>query len=372
MRTTIDNPRLSSARLLGLAVATGGLLVGAACDSNQGLVFRGAVEGVDAIIDLGVIEPVDAVGGSDGLAESVIYGEIGPTGNSEDGGVTFNVAGTNGSICVWVDPETVFWNQAVSPTNPSQFYRLPDNPYDDGDLDMDVGQSLYYTGTPGEQIGTFEVRYEDSNGEVVGIQLTECGGPEALFAGAQSIGKAGRASPEYCTISNTVVGVTYTVVMRSWSTPIDDDRLGFGLLVMNGDCQDLINSSFGEGGGPGPLPGGGSALSKVDWECLIRGESIKPGEPGGAKAAEAGLPERTWIGRSEVPSWERSIPFEEAFCRRESDEDGVGLIEFCNQERSRVLNAGSQCAWNFDATQEGNGERCFCGDRDDTPDAGAF
>lgn len=358
-------------RLIGLAGAAGVLLVGAACDSNQGLVFRGAVEGVDPIIDLGLITPVDAVGGSDGLAESVIYGEVGPTGTPEDGGVTFNVAGNNGSICVWVDPETVFWNQSVSPTSPSQYYRLPDNPYDDGDLDMDVGQSLYYTGTPGEQMGTFEVRYEDSNGEVVPIKLTECGGPAALFSGAQSIGKGGRASPEYCTIANTVVGVTYTVVMSTWSTPIDDDRLGFGLLVMNGDCQDLINNRFDSGGGGPGVPGGSSALSKVNWECLIKGESVKPGEPGGAKAAQAGLPERTWLGRSEVPSWERSIPFEEAFCRREANEDGPGLIEFCNQERNRVRDAGNQCAWNFDATVEEGLEHCYCGDREDTPSAGA-
>lgn len=338
--------------------------------------FPSAIEGVPAVVDLGSLEVV-SVTTREALAEEVIYGEIGPTGTSQEGGVTFNFDGTNSSVCIWIDPETVFWNQSVSPNSPNPIYRLPDNPYDDGDLDMDVGQALYYTGTPGSSMGSFEVRFEDSIGNVIPIELSECEGPDAIFQGAASIGKAGRASPEYCTVRNTLQGVPYTVSLRTWSTPIDDDRLGFGLLVMEGTCQELINSGFesGEGGGPGGLPGGqpgqSSALAKHQFECLIKGEAIKPGSPGGEAAAQAGLPDRSWKG-SEVPSWERSVAFEEAFCRRVTTDDGPGLVDFCRDERSRVLDNGQQCSWSFDATQEGNGEKCFCGDRNATPESGAF
>ncbi len=362
----------STPRLLGLAGALAALAIGAGCDTNQNRVFPGLIEGVPPVMDLGSIVPVE-VTTRDALAESVIYGEVGPTGTTEDGGVTFNFEGTNGAVCVWIDPETVFWNQSVSPTNASPYYRVPDNPYDDGDLDVDVGQALYYTGTPGESVGTFEVRYEDSNGNVAPIQLSECFGPDPLFAGAQSIGKAGRASPEYCTINNTVAGVEYTVVMRTWSTPIDDDRLGFGMLLMQGSCASLLADSFGEGSSGGaPGPGSTSTMPAREYECVITGEAIEPGKPGGANAAAAGLPERTWLG-SEVPFWARSVAFERAFCRREADNDGPGIIEFCREERQTVAANNEQCSWAFDASDpESDAVKCFCGDLDDTPEGGSF
>lgn len=362
--------RATSGRAVGLGLAACALTLGAACDNIQDRVFPGAIEGVPSVLDLGTLEVVP-VNSREELAEEVVYGEVGPTGSSEEGGISFNFQGINGPVCLWVDPETVFWNQSVSPTNPSAIYRVPDNPYDDGDLDMEVGQSLYYTGTPGERMGRFQVRYEDSNGQVIPIELSECDGPDAIFQGAASIGKAGRGTPEFCTVRNTLQGVSYTVALTTWSTPVDDDRLGFGLLVMEGDCQGLINAGFGSSGGPG-LPGQSNALPKHEYECIIKGEAVKPNEPGGTRAAAEGLPERSWKGQSEVPSWERSVEFEEAFCRRITNDDGPGLVDYCRRERRRIQDSGSKCSWSFDASVPGNGEKCFCGDRNDTPSPGAF
>ena len=365
--TVADAP--ATVRLGALALAAAALVVGTGCDLNQDRVFPGLIEGVAPILDLGELTPIEVTGRAS-LPDAVIFGEIGPTGTPEDGGVSFTFRGTNTDVCVWIDPESVFWNQAVSPTTSSRYAEV-DNPYDDGDLDLDAGQSLYYTGTPGERIGTFAVRYEDSNNNVVPIELSECDGPDPLFAGAQGIGKAGRAAPEYCTIPGTLEGADYTVVMRNWSTPIDDDRLGFGLLVMQGNCAALINNGFGEGTGGGGLApgGGGSGIDNHEYECVITGEIIKPNSPTGAAAAAAGLPAGTWLG-SEVPSWERSVEYEQAFCRRDTDDDGPGIVDFCRAERRRVSQAGEQCSWAFEAPE--GGERCFCGDPEEAPDAGSF
>ena len=71
--------------------------------------------------------------------------------------MTFDFVGTGGEVCIWVDPEVAYWSQALSP-QPSQIDRkwaFPDNTFDDGDIDLFAGQSVYYTGSPGETIGDF-------------------------------------------------------------------------------------------------------------------------------------------------------------------------------------------------------------------------
>ena len=163
---------MSRISLIGLPVVGVGLLLGTACDLDQSFLFPDPIEGVPGIVDLGQLTPV-ALNNSADVLDQVIFGEIGPTGTAELGGATFEFEGTDGSVCVWVDSELVHWNQSVSPSDQVPEWSQPDNPFDDGDLELSGGLSVYYTGTPGEQIGDFQVRYEDSLGNIVPIELIE-------------------------------------------------------------------------------------------------------------------------------------------------------------------------------------------------------
>jgi hypothetical protein len=370
-------------KMLAVAALLG---IGSACDYTGDWLFAGAVEGLPAIVHLGLITPVDIVDCPDGIAEgeisydeacdtdgdgvtegvngqeainsAVIYGEVGPTGTPEQGGVTFDVLGTGGNVCVWVDPELVFWNQSVAANNPATRYSFPDNIFDDGDLDLAAGFSVYYTGTPGEVVGDFEVQYKDSLGETIPVNLTECQIENDYFESGNS--HSGRGAPEYCTLFNTLEGVSYTVVMSTWSTPLDDDRLSYGLLVANGRCKELRET--------GELSGEGA----VD-ECLIRGESLLPSDyretEQGDAAAALGLPSPSWIG-AEVPSWGGSVEHELDFCNDEANKN-------CRSERNANVETGQTCSWQEPPSPDVEGElndarRCYCGNEDDTPTGGAF
>lgn len=304
-----------------LLVVAGALLGATACDYSGDWLFAGEVEGVPGVIHLGVLVPADIANNGD-VEDATIYGEVGPTGTTEAGGVTFTFVGTGSHVCVWVDPELVYYNTSVS-SRPTEKFAYPDNVFDDGDLDLSAGLAAYYNGSPGERLGDFEVRYQDSLGNPVTVALNECG----IASATTSTGAhAGRGSPEYCTIFNTQPGVSYLVVMESWSAPLDDDRLGYGLLLANGDCGSLRS--------PSPAD-----------ECFILGEGIEPG------AADAPGP---WLGLDSAPTRSGSIAFEELFC------DGRGdLIGFCETE-----------AQQNDCTDPES--RCFCGNPEDLPRAGSF
>lgn len=321
----------------------------AGCDINQSFLFPEPVEGVGGVQDLGTLEPV-AIANVQQARDAVIYGELGPTGAATVGGLTFNFNGVNGSVCVWVDPESIFWNQSISPSRPQPNWRQPDNVFDDGDLDVRAGNTAYYTGTPGERIDDFKIRYNDQLGNPVYVSFNDCHTESITNPGAE--GHAGRGSPEYCTLSNTVEGVNYTVVLDSFSLPLDDDRLGYGLILALGPC-----SGGSVGGGSSTLASLFGADSDVAAECVITGESVEPGHDQGKRAAKAGLPSPTWVG-DEVPSWERSRDFEASFCASDLD-------TFCKDERKNI----ADCSW--ESAPGDAGARCYCGDITNNPTAGS-
>jgi hypothetical protein len=327
---------LKMSRLVLLGALGGGWLVLTACNTNGDRFFPD-VDVPDVIIltseDGGDIVPVD-IASVDDVKPNTIYAEVGPARTTGYGGVTFDIVGTGDPICVWVDPEVAFWNEAIAarPAEDDKKWAYPDNVFDDGDLDLFIGLSVYYTGSPGETIGDFVVQYEDSLGNVVPVSLADC---------------PNRFGPvDWCTLPSTQVGVSYTVLLRTWSTPLDDDRLAFGLLVANGSCESLQTTVLG-------------ATGDVVEECLITGEAITPdGLPG------------PFYGFDEVRDrvWDRSIEFEEQFCLLPDVNDrSVRMSVFCEDELNRVQEAGGQCEREVITDPE---NRCFCGDPNKSPSPG--
>lgn len=353
--------------LLGSTVLAGCLA------SERDLLFPAAVEGVPAIVHLGELTPLVlnteipadenaalpvVAANRETVANGTIYHELGPTGTTEFGGSTFNFKGTGGNVCVWVDPELLSWSQSVQPNGGNPNFEYPDNIYDDGDIDLQGGLSVYYSGNPGDVIGSFSVDYRDALGNVVPIDLVECFILSERLGASASVtpSHAGRGSPEYCTIENTIAGVDYTMLLETYSTPIDDRRLGYGLVVTEGTCDELI-----------AVTATAAAAEELDnIECLIVGEAINPGEDQGPLAAEAELPAPSWLGASEVPSWKDSRDFEAAFC-------AGNLKEYCEVERREMRLGQRTCAWEvpIDPEAEEPLDRCYCGDLLDTPGAGA-
>jgi hypothetical protein len=145
---------------------------------------------------------------------------------------------------VLVDPEAVFWLQSVDVRSPTDGYLCEDNNYDDGDLDLEVGLSAYYNGTPGVTIGNFEQVYEDSLGNEVVFEANEC---QMTGAQGQAGAHAGRATPEFCEIDTSLhPGRDYTVLLRLWSVPIDDYVVHYAATVVElgaGDtCAELVSA----------------------------------------------------------------------------------------------------------------------------------
>lgn len=247
---------------------------------------------------------------------SVYYGEVGPTGIAEAGGTTFTFVGTGGPVCIWVDPELVSWSQSVDALSPDLKYTYPDNAKDDGDIDLYAGFAVYYTGSPGEEIGDFEVLYQDSLSNDLPIELNECTIPSLNEAAG---GHSGRGAPEYCELSATQPGVSYMVLMQTFSIPLDDDRLSYGLLVSEGDCGTIKD------------------LSVEKDECVIKGEAINP---------------------ATGETWANSILFEETFC-----DDAQWMSSYCEAEQAQLEAEGKAC--------HDEDVHCFCGDLTDTPEGGA-
>lgn len=297
------------------------------CDYTGDWLFARPTD-AEPIVDLGVILPVDV----NTLAEAqaaVLYGEVGATGSAQRGGVTFNFDGTGGAVCVWVDPELAFYNQSVSLLQPADPYLYPDNVFDDGDLDLFAGFSVYYSGSPGVEVGNFRILYEDALGNQVPITLNEC-----TIAGmnTSSGGHAGRGSPEYCTLSATQPGVSYTVLMETWSTPLDDDILNYGLLLVNGTCSNLSRQT-----------------GNLADECVITGE---------ARPDPLAEP------------YEGSVEYEAAYCLATLGvEGGLQLVDYCENEADE-----KDCDRTVDpdvADDGGSGtDRCYCGDPADSPKVG--
>lgn len=321
------------------------LLALAGCDYSGDFLFPGVVEGLEDVRvltdeDGGLIVPADIVS-QDDIRANTIYAEVGPPATTAYGGVTFDFIGTGGDICIWVDPELASWNPAVSP-RPSDVARkwsYPDNIFDDGDLDLFAGLSVYYTGSPGEEVGDFVVAYEDSLGNDIPISLAAC--PNQVGQAGDLV-TAGRGSPEFCTIPTTDAGISYTVLLRTWATPLDDDRLAFGVVIANGGCDALRTAA-------------GSGTIEQD-ECLIMGEALFP-EPGefGPYYGFDSIANRIWPG---------SMEFEGTFCDPEAR-----FSRFCTQELDAIEEAGGRCEREVIDNPD---NKCFCGDINSMPDAGAF
>jgi hypothetical protein len=295
-------------RLAGVVVGLASL---GACSSDGDFLFAKPSE-VSGVIDLGEVTPADVTGLAD-VAGAVMYGEVGATGTSARGGITMSFRGTGGPVCLWVDPELVAWNTSVNTQQPVRNFIWPDNPFDDGDIDLAAGLSVYYSGTPGQEVGSFRILYQDQLGNRVPIELNEC-----VIAGmnAPSGGRAGRGSPEYCTLQATQPGINYTLLLETWSTPLDDDILSYGLLVANGDCRDIV----------GAAPD----------ECVITGETREHIEGGGL---------------ADEPV-EGSVDLELAFCDYANNAESTLIYEFCVEEAK---------------TKDCSVDRCFCGDPDSAP-----
>jgi hypothetical protein len=338
------------------------------CDIDQSRFVPDVIEGVPDAPDFGVVElvtyDVETVDVDQLLADiraNTIYAEIGPTGTSLQGGATLSFTGTGGDVCVLLDPELLSWVQSVSPSNPLEDFVYPDNLFDDGDLDLRVGQSVFYTGTTGQIIGDFVIRFEDSLGVETLQNQNAC-----IYPGSSPdfpIYFGGRGALETCAVESTIPGTSYTVVMETFSLPIDDARLAFGVALIEGDCLQLDQVLA-------------SRMSDFYLrECIIRGEAVKPGSVQGALATQAGLAGPTWLGEDEVPSWEGSREFEQSFCNLGEAEaaDRDKLAAFCKREVEAVEESGDTCSWATEAQgTSGQDRRCFCGDRSQTPTGGGL
>lgn len=177
------------------------------------------------------------------------YGILGQAEAGIKGGATFTFRGNGDRVCIVVDPETVFWNTSVANVNPEDQYSYSDLEEDDGDIDLFAGLSSYYTGSPGVELGNFRGFYTDSLGNSVEIEYGEC-----FQYGAQTgmnNAHAGRAAAEYCAINTSNrEDKLYTVVLESFSIPLDDGAMGFGAMVLQGGCSDYVIDEctlYGEG-----------------------------------------------------------------------------------------------------------------------------
>ncbi|MFM2162872.1 MAG: hypothetical protein RLZZ383_2384 [Pseudomonadota bacterium] len=340
----------------------------AACDINQSQFVDDVIPGVPSVPDFGALTPVPVADDAtpDGLLadiqSNVLYAEIGPTGTSFQSGATASFLGTGGSLCILLDPELVSWVQSVSPTSPLSDFAYPDNIYDDGDLEIRVGQSVFYTGTTGQRLGNFQIRFEDS----LGVETTQ--DKNACVYQGQTpdfpVQFGGRAAFEACTVENTIPGTSYTIALEGFALPVDDARLGFGLVVIEGACTDLSSKL------------GGTLDDNYARECIIPGEAILPGSPRGARAEAAGFPDLTWLGADEVPTWPGALDFEQSFCNISADvADRDKLAAYCKREIDAVVEEATTCSWelppSLDASDAG-ARRCFCGDLADTPTGGGI
>ncbi|MCB9795514.1 MAG: hypothetical protein H6741_22640 [Alphaproteobacteria bacterium] len=251
-------------------IALTSLSVLVACNRDGRDYVPGPVDGFPGIAILNEGEDVEVIPQEqwvDGAVRpvSAIYHTLGTPTSGYFGGSTLTFMGTGGDVCVIVDPESVWWNQSVAASGANSTWAYADNYLDDGDMDLEVGLSAYYTGSPGLEMGTFEQPYEDSLGNMVTIEFNEC----VLVGSRSQVGAhAGRARPEYCTIDTSLhPDRQYTVALTTWSVPKDDYLISYAVAVFDGACDDTF-----EVGANNRIP----LLDPAqlgDVECALLGES---------------------------------------------------------------------------------------------------
>lgn len=338
------------------AIKTTALLVASAatlgaCDYTGDWLFAGFVEGIPGVYHIYAedggqyLTPIPRDSSADEIEAATMYLEIGPEPGAALGGVTFNFLGTGGPVCVFVDPETAAWNNSVAAEQDEvqRAWSYPDNPFDDGDLDVFVGLSAYYNGSPGVAMGDFRVTYSDSLGNEVPIELSECSNTNVFDDPGRFF--SGRGMPELCNLSYTDPGISYTAALSTFSTPLDDDRLGYGLLLFDGTCDTLLETMSATEGDSATL------------ECVILGESLLP-EPNPTSYGP-------YYGYDPSRAWPTVAAFEAEFCRSITG----NMRKFCRDEADAKEEAGLECDWQ---TPNSIDDRCFCGDPNDVPESGAL
>jgi hypothetical protein len=213
-----------------------------ACDP-PGAEFRPVPSDVPAIIDIGELpvvtrEELDAAGHPSEV-DGVYFGRLGaPEQEGTFGGATLQFRGTGGEVCVVVDPEAVFWNLSVDADGEgARRYQYMDRFEDDGDIDLSVGLTAYYTGSPGVEMGDFNAVYNDPGGIEHTLAFNEC--VQVGYGGTLDV-HSGRATVEFCTIdTDQRAGIPYTVVLDTFALPHDDSILSYGVMVVEGSCDSL-------------------------------------------------------------------------------------------------------------------------------------
>jgi len=216
------------------------LLIG--CDRDAGE-YRLVNSDVPPVIDMGTITPITEADGfhsGDGLAgfDQVLYDQVGASSSGAVvSGATVQFMGTGDLVCIVVDPEAVYWVKTIDKDPPSEPYNYADRIEDDGDIDMFVGLSAYYNGSPGIEIGDFERPYTDALGVEHFLDYNEC--KQSGYNGTTGV-HAGRGAVEYCQIDTTLhPGIPYTILLKAFALPIDDQTLNFGVAVVATACRSV-------------------------------------------------------------------------------------------------------------------------------------
>lgn len=250
------------------------LLLAAGCDRSGSDLLPDVHKGFPSVIEVGelkvlTLDQVAELQAADDPAawcaqvdengaQYCLLDQVGSPEAGKRGGATYSFKGTGGDVCLMVDPETVYWSQTIALEGRDEMYAYPDKEADDGDLDLFAGMSSYYTGSPGIELGDFTGYYTDSMGREIAIEFGECSvaGPEQYD---NPNPHSGRATAEYCTISTEQrEGIEFTVVLDTFSVPLDDGVLSFATFVAGAACGEVF---------PPRQPA-------AAYECVFMGESL--------------------------------------------------------------------------------------------------
>jgi hypothetical protein len=268
----------------------------AACTGSGADWVLEPTEDAPAVADYGMLDVIpedewNSLGPQEAIDKYGIHDTIGPAETGHLGGSTYRFIATGGDVCIFTDPELVYWGQSISPIAPISNYQYSDNYDDDGDIDLFAGISAFYTGSPGVEMGDFYGVYTDSQGQQVSIAYNEClqNGAKQGFTESHS----GRGTPEFCTLDTEErEGVEFTVAMQTFAVPLDDGKLDFVAAVVGANCSDL-------------------ALSAPKYECKYHGERFQRDDESDDDYAI------TVLG------------MEDAYCSVDPETDGPGLAQYC-------------------------------------------
>jgi hypothetical protein len=234
----------------------------AACEGSGAEFVLEPSDDAPAVADYGVLDVIpedefNKLGPHEAIDTYGIHETVGPATTGHIAGSTFRFVAPpdGGDVCVFTDPELVFWGQSISPIQPTVSFQYSDNYNDDGDIDLFAGISAFYTGSPGVEMGDFYGVYTDSQGQQTTIAYNEClqNGAKSGFVESHS----GRGTPEFCTLDmDQREGVEFTVAMQTFAVPLDDGKLDFVAAVVGASCGSL-------------------GLSGPTYECEYHGEKFQ-------------------------------------------------------------------------------------------------